>query len=265
MAVKRQTQFNSRAARGPQPSSQVPYERSPWQLQPGRQERPPTTEPLHQLEAPRPPQLIVQARLASSTHRQPWNRQQSCYQSPRVYFTETPVDDFSHHDGDQYDFYAEEDPHLPDHGVPPHQADLSDSAPGMTDQQNETPTDEFSFPAQLCTVQGNDPQNSSMTCLSCMGLFPSNNSLHRHLRTCKPQAAAEATPSVAANFAGPLIIESAKPQNDFRGYAFRSRRYVTATVGLTSTTKLSSCIDSGCVMTLIVSVLASRLGWGRRP
>ncbi|KAJ5583397.1 hypothetical protein N7535_002017 [Penicillium sp. DV-2018c] len=73
----------------------------------------------------------------------PSQSQQPSYQSPRVYFTETPVDDLSRHDGDQYDCYAEEDLHLPDLGVPPHQSVPFDSARGMTDQQNETPTEEF--------------------------------------------------------------------------------------------------------------------------
>jgi len=58
---------------------------------------------------------------------------------------------------------------------------------------------------------------------------------------------------------GPLLqapIEAVE-SNHLPGYAFRSWRYATATVGLTSLDILTTCcLDSGCIMTMIDSKLS---------
>lgn len=112
--------------------------------------------------------------------------------------------------------------------------------------------------AQLCTVDS----DYSVTYISCLEVFTSNTKLHQHLDACKPQAAATIPAEAVANFANPdlRIIHSASQPNHIPGYAFRSWRYATATIGLGSPDKLTTCyLDSGCVMTLIDAKLAASL------
>jgi len=105
----------------------------------------------------------------------------------------------------------------------------------------------------------------TVTCLNCLQVFTSNSKLHEHLQDCKPQAAADISTNVVANFAESMpIFNSAVQPSHMPGYAFRSWRYATATIGLTSLDKITTyCLDSGCVMTLIDSKLATSLPCSR--
>lgn len=112
------------------------------------------------------------------------------------------------------------------------------------------------FPALTCAPE----EDVIVSCLRCDTTFPSNNRLHAHFETCRPRAAAPIDPVV--NFAAPsvpIIGYSAQHTHD-SGYAFRSWRYATATVGLMAPDQVViSCLDSSCIMTLIDTKLAKFL------
>ncbi|OQD73566.1 hypothetical protein PENDEC_c014G03249 [Penicillium decumbens] len=101
----------------------------------------------------------------------------------------------------------------------------------------------------------------SVTCLQCNGSFISNSVLHRHLQSCKPQAAGDLLSQVEANFVDPMpVIKSAAQRDNQPSYAFRSLRFATATIGLNALSNLiTCCLDTSCGMTLIDSKLAASL------
>ena len=172
------------------------------------------------------------------------------------YQDDVPVNDDDQQDFED-DFYADEDPYG---------ANFADPA-GLRDDDHQSGFRAQADPpaqAQLCTVDS----EYSVTCLSCLQVFKSNTKLYQHLDGCKPQAAAAIPAKAIANFANPAyrIIHSARQTDHVPGYAFRSWRYATATVGLGSPSKLNTCcLDSGCVMTLIDSKLAASLQYPQYP
>ena len=92
-------------------------------------------------------------------------------------------------------------------------------------------------------------------CRHCRAKYPSNNALHRHLRSgCSaPEeiAANNTSPNISGHVVGRKITSDA---TDLRsnGYGFRGWHYVTALIALsTNATPTDLCLDTGCTMTLI--------------
>ncbi|OQE32549.1 hypothetical protein PENFLA_c001G08144 [Penicillium flavigenum] len=109
---------------------------------------------------------------------------------------------------------------------------------------------------------------------SCSTAFQSNNKLHAHLKDCasKHTAAAIDDSTVAYYADSPLtnstdalppdlpVIKSDRMRTTQSGMAYKTWRYASTVVGLTTQHRLLvACLDTGCVMTIIDADLAKSL------
>ena len=102
-------------------------------------------------------------------------------------------------------------------------------------------------------------------CKNCLIWFPSNNRLHKHLRSCTPhkrltytkkiddtRARLGVAPVIEARLGGIPVIESTAEKSTSTGLAFRSWHFATFIAQLTHNGPLDDlCGDTGCTMSLI--------------
>ncbi|KAJ5752832.1 hypothetical protein N7520_008426 [Penicillium odoratum] len=191
--------------------------------------------------------------LTDKPHNPSQNDRQA-YNRPRALLADANPGDEDEAQNQSRSPYVEDEPFDDSFESEPYQAD---DQYDLYDDGYDVPRDgPGDFPALACAPD----EEVIVSCLQCDTAFPSNNQLHAHFESCRPKAAAPIDPVV--NFAAcsvPIISSSAQHTHD-SGYAFRSWRYATATVGLMAPDQVvTSCLDSGCVMTLIDTKLAKSL------
>ena len=101
-------------------------------------------------------------------------------------------------------------------------------------------------------------------CRRCKQAFPSNNKLHKHVRSCQVQKEASKPFEASKHSAGPYVlaadattdvVRSTAPAEANPGYGFRNWHYIEFSLQLSRNSPLSTiCYDTGCTMSLVNKV-----------
>ena len=129
-----------------------------------------------------------------------------------------------------------------------------------SDKSEEGPNthEEESVEAHLCI----NSLSVTFACRVCKASFPSNNQLHKHLKSCLPKASAgnkdlveKPTAEEVAGFIATidkLICSKAQQAKATEGYGFRGYRFATAMICFSwHGQAYEICLDTGCTMSLI--------------
>ena len=117
-------------------------------------------------------------------------------------------------------------------------------------------------PADDNEISINHVRSASAICQRCQSAFPSNNKLHRHIRSdvCSKISTSKLAkgntvkkdniPKVSANLG--MLIESDAPSDRELGFGFRKWHYMEVQIHLSQSGAMEFvCLDSGCTMSLI--------------
>jgi len=238
----------------PPPANPRPWSR-PWNIQPQARgmPSPDMKRPEDKKRMTRPPPRMISDKPAyepnenryankgqEQGNRRDWNRRPTAYQAH-------PEDAYNTWDKDLYSVQTPPDNLHDDHTENP--------------SQEEAPFNDEALVYEAPLVDSEYPDEPEYPCWQCHTDFPSNNTLHKHIREQHSDAAVKHPTMTTMTISTPRdIVVSSTKHTGPAGYAFRSWKHVSTILILASKLTVDTCLDTGCAMTVIDKLLVKELG-----